>query len=130
MKTIEEGREVMDASMSAFCGLDCRQCPAYAATQQNSDELRAKTAAEWSAMFKADIKAEQIDCDGCKSSTGPRFFYCSMCGIRSCATGRDFGTCAECDDFPCDQVKFVIDRSPEARAALEALREVPKGEST
>ncbi len=112
----------MDASQLASCGIDCRQCPAYTATQTNDDALRAKTAAEWSAMFQTEITAEQINCDGCKSTTGRQFVNCSRCAIRSCAADKSYATCAECDDFACDQVKFVIDNVPEAKAALEALR--------
>jgi len=112
----------MDTSMLAYCGIGCSQCPARVATETDDDALRTKTAAEWSALFKADIKAAHIDCDGCKSATGRQFFHCSQCGIRACATDKGFDTCAECDDFACDQLKFVIDNVPEANAALEALR--------
>lgn len=112
----------MDQTKLAYCGLDCDHCPAYLATQNNDDDLRSKTAAKWSAMFQAEIKAEQINCDGCKSTSGRKFFHCSQCGIRSCASGKGFDTCAECDDFACDLVKFVIDNVPEAKASLESLR--------
>lgn len=106
----------------AYCGIDCSQCPALIATQNDDDDLRAKTATEWSAMFHADIKATHISCDGCKSTTGRQFFHCSQCGIRACATDKGFATCAECDEYACDQLAFVIDNVPEAKAALEALR--------
>ena len=32
----------------AACGLDCAACPAYIASATNDEELRKKTAAEWS----------------------------------------------------------------------------------
>ena len=33
--------------MIGYCGLDCAQCEAFIATQNNDDALRAKVAAEW-----------------------------------------------------------------------------------
>ncbi len=112
----------MEMQSLAYCGLDCFQCPAYLATKNNDDQLRATTAAQWSAMFQAEIKAEQINCDGCKSGTERKFFHCSQCEIRSCAEGKKYETCAECADFACEKVAFVVDNVPEAKAALEALR--------
>ena len=50
----------------AKCGLECTDCNAYKATVADDDDLRKKTAEEWSRMFKADIKAETINCLGCQ----------------------------------------------------------------
>ena len=108
--------------MLAYCGLDCQQCPAYLATQNDDEALRQKTAAEWSAMFQATITPEQIVCHGCKSDGQEQFFHCSQCGIRSCARSKGFDTCAPCEDYACDQLAFVIDNVPEAKTALEKLR--------
>ncbi|HQJ56387.1 MAG TPA: DUF3795 domain-containing protein [Caldisericia bacterium] len=34
--------------MMAYCGFDCTKCPAYIAKKENDDELRIRTAKEWS----------------------------------------------------------------------------------
>ena len=74
-----------DEKMIAKCGLVCSECPAYIATQKNDDALRAETAKKWSEMFKADIKASDINCDGCQSESARLFSYCQTCEIRKCA---------------------------------------------
>ena len=33
--------------MIAFCGLNCRECPAFIATQKDDDEARKKISKEW-----------------------------------------------------------------------------------
>ncbi len=108
--------------MIAFCGIDCGACPAMIALKNNDDELRKKTAAEWSKMFGAEMKPEDINCVGC-SAEGQHIAYCeSMCEIRSCARARSVNTCAECDDYLCEKLGKFIANVPEAKERLENLR--------
>jgi hypothetical protein len=107
----------------AVCGIDCAVCPARKATLANDDALRAKTAAEWSEMFKSDIKPADINCRGCNSAEGPWFSYCAgMCEIRKCGLGRALATCAECPDYACDKLTAFFKTVPDAKANLEARR--------
>jgi len=109
--------------MIAYCGLDCEKCGAFIATATNDDALRAKTSAEWSKAFKVDIPPEAINCTGCPSE-GVKFHYCeNMCEIRKCARGRNFTTCAPCPDYGCEKLKAFQDMAPEAKAALDAMRQ-------
>lgn len=104
------------------CGIVCSACPAYIATRSDDDALRAKTAKEWSAMFHADIKAADIDCDGCPSD-GPRLFHhCFECGIRKCAREKKLANCAACPEYSCKKLDEFLAMVPEARATLEELR--------
>jgi hypothetical protein len=43
----------------AVCGLDCHECGAFLATQDNDDQKRAEVAQEWSKLFKVEIKPER-----------------------------------------------------------------------
>ena len=58
-------------SKIAVCGIDCTVCPTYKATMTNDNALREKTAAEWSKLYKAEIKPVDINCRGCNAPEGP-----------------------------------------------------------
>lgn len=104
------------------CGIVCSGCPAYIATQTNDDALRARTAAEWSAMYHADIKPENINCDGCPSA-GPRLFaHCLECEIRKCAHGRKLVTCASCSEYACRKLQEFFAMVPQAKETLDGMR--------
>ena len=70
--------------MIAFFGLDCHECGAFLATQENDDQKRAKVAQEWFKRFKVEVKPEDINCDGCQSIGGLVFNYCKVREIRKC----------------------------------------------
>jgi hypothetical protein len=108
--------------MFGFCGLDCEQCGAFIATKNNDDDLRKKVAEEWAKQFNAPITPEHINCTGC-SSTGIKTYYCGqLCEIRKCASPKSIGTCAECDDYPCDVLNAMLSAVPGLKEKLNALR--------
>ncbi|MDA3958188.1 DUF3795 domain-containing protein [Oceanispirochaeta sp.] len=103
------------------CGIDCNQCNAYKATMENSDELRKKTADEWSRMFGAVIDPASINCGGCQGE-GALFSHCQVCGIRSCASEKGHQTCADCPDYGCEKVSAIWAHDDNIRKNLEPLR--------
>jgi hypothetical protein len=118
----KEEEEKTKARIIGACGIVCSECPACIATQKNDDILRARTATEWSAMYHADIKPEDIHCDGCPSD-GPRLFsHCLECGIRACARGRKLVTCAPCPEYACKKLQDFFALVPQARETLDGLR--------
>ena len=106
----------------AFCGLDCNACPAYIATVNNDDALRAKTAMEWSGAFGGEFKPEDIICDGCIGKGGRHMGYCSVCEIRLCGEKNEVENCAHCKDYSCDRLKGFHANAPEAKDILEGIR--------
>jgi len=42
--------------LTAYCGLNCADCPAYLAWKNNSDKLREETAKKWSKEFNWVLK--------------------------------------------------------------------------
>jgi hypothetical protein len=107
--------------MTAYCGLSCSKCDAYLATKESSDKKREETAQKWSEMYQDDIKADQINCDGCKSN-GARFFNCNICKIRECCLAKSVENCAACENYICETLSEFIKVAPEAGLALTTLR--------
>lgn len=107
--------------MIAYCGLNCSKCEAYLATQADDDVKREATAKKWSALYKADIHLEQINCNGCKYD-GARFSHCDVCDIRQCCSSKGVDNCALCDEYICNKLAGFIKLAPQAGETLEAIR--------
>jgi hypothetical protein len=108
--------------MIAYCGLDCTECPAYIATKANDDKLREEAAKIWTEQYKHEIRADQINCTGCKSE-GKRFFFCRICGIKKCAEEKGVENCAHCPDFGCEKIEGLMQMDPNVKKALEGQRQ-------
>jgi len=73
-------------------------------------------------MYGADIKAGDINCEGCATKGGVHFGYCNICEIRACGIERKIENCAFCDDYACDRLVGFFEMAPEAKVNLEAIR--------
>jgi len=113
--------------MISHCGLVCTGCPAFIATQANSDEERQRVVEKWSSE-QAPLSIQDINCDGCLS-TGKRLFkFCNDCEVRGCAVEKGVANCAYCGDFACAKLDKLWEmiNSSEARERLEAIRKNQK----
>ena len=108
--------------MIAACGLICTECPAYIAHKNNDQQLRVKTAEEWSKMFKAKLKPEIINCVGCLETEGTLFHHCMECKIRACCREKEILNCAYCDDYGCEHITEFFGFVPEAKKVLDDIR--------
>lgn len=102
-------------ALTACCGLDCEQCEVRVATIINDDALRREVARKWAEWNNAPyIRAEHINCMGCRAE-GCKTYYCTeMCAIRRCVMSKNFGTCAECHDMStCELLAEVAHNAPE-----------------
>lgn len=107
----------------AFCGLNCEVCPAYIATINNDDKKRKTTAETWSKLFNANIKAEDVNCEGCKSTGGILFSHCKVCTIRDCASDKKYDNCAYCNEYDsCNKINDFLKYAPEAKETLNKIR--------
>ena len=108
--------------MISFCGLTCTDCPAFIATQKDDDEEREKVAVMWSEQFKADLKPEDINCEGCLVDSENLFSHCKVCEIRKCGKEKKVENCAYCDEYACDKLSDIFKAVPEAKATLDEIR--------
>lgn len=105
------------------CGIVCTECGAFIARRTGDEELRRKTAAEWSKMYGAEIPPEAVDCDGCHAEGGVQIGHCAECEIRKCAQAdHGVATCAECAEYPCERISGFFQHVPSARNELDGLR--------
>ena len=109
--------------IQAYCGLDCGECEAYIATQQNDRAGLEATAKKWAEQFGAKaINADMCLCDGCSSAKRISTAHAVTCAIRLCASGRGVTTCAHCQDYGCETLKGFIAFAPVLKDKLEAIR--------
>lgn len=107
--------------MIAFCGLNCSKCTAFLATQNDDDSLRRKMSEMLDKNYGIKTKPEDINCDGCHSTSNRLLEYCSNCEIRKCGMEKKFTTCADCKEQPCDHLTKFHTFSPDAKAAFMTL---------
>ena len=103
------------------CGIDCKNCDAYIATQKNDIVLMQKLADDFERKYNIKKPLEELECDGC-TDEGKHIGFCAECQIRSCSFGKGFSTCAECDEFPCNKGAFIWTENSQSKATLEGLR--------
>lgn len=106
----------------SYCGIDCYECPAFLATKADDDAKRAEVAEQWSKEFNADIKPEDINCNGCQSDTGLLFGHCQVCDIRKCAMEKEIKNCAYCSDYSCEKLDSFFKMVPDAGKMLEDIK--------
>lgn len=105
--------------MMAACGIDCAACPVYVATSRNDDQLRLRTASQWSTELNMEIKASELNCLGCRSDLV--YGHCQRCEIRTCDQVRAEENCSDCSAYPCDRLSKFLANAPRERARLDEL---------
>ncbi len=113
--------------MLAYCGLLCSKCPTFIATRKDDQKQREEVARVWSKEYQAEIKPEDINCDGCKSETGRLFNHCKVCKVRGCAREKGVDNCAYCPEYACSELSAILNFVPAAKTALEEIREKNTG---
>ena len=102
----------------AYCGLDCAECGAFIARQNNDHALREKTAAEWTKLYHFSFTPEMINCVSCRGD-GIHVGHCSVCEIRKCAAGKGVVNCGACGEFKtCKTINDFIAQAPSAKINL------------
>ncbi len=110
------------ATELAYCGINCKECPAFLATINNDDDLRASTREKWDTP-EFPLAVEDINCDGCKAKSGVHFKWCGQCTVRACASEHGVETCAHCDEYICETLsEWLKMAGDEAKMKLDTIR--------
>jgi len=110
----------------AICGLNCSECEAFIATRNDDDELRRKTAEDWTRRYEVrkygrpPLIPDDINCLGCHSDTV--FQYCLVCEVRKCGLEKEIKNCGECEDYRCDRLVELHEKIPVARENCDIIR--------
>lgn len=93
--------------LTAPCGLDCFNCVAYLAN--NNEEIRRLVAT------KTGTPYDDAACAGCRKETGIcRFLHMTEpCKVFKCVSSKGIETCADCSDFPCDNLHPYAEHASE-----------------
>ncbi|MGE5544193.1 MAG: DUF3795 domain-containing protein [Bacillota bacterium] len=105
--------------MLAYCGIDCKVCPVFMASQADDAEQKAQVAALWSKQFNMNLTPDDIACDGCRTAGGKLFAHCRTCFVRNCGMKKNVNTCRDCETYACDELNLVFRSVPAAKKNLE-----------
>jgi hypothetical protein len=88
--------------MIGYCGYNCHLCPA----RSDDPAVRQKMVDGWRKIFgHENYTAESVRCDGCLSDGR---IADKQCKARPCARERGLESCVDCDEFPCDKMRFLM----------------------
>jgi len=108
--------------MIAYCGIDCSKCESYLATQSGKHEELEKVAKKLAKVYRAEVKPEYVICDGCRAGGRHSYFCTNSCKMRKCCIKNGYYSCIECSDFPCKELQFELNNTPEAKDNLKKLK--------
>jgi len=77
---------------------------------------------EWSKRYNAEIKPEDINCEGCMSGGEKVFFYCNVCELRKCGREKGVENCAYCEEYACGKLGDFFKVAPSSKATLDEIR--------
>jgi hypothetical protein len=98
--------------MTAPCGLDCFNCPFYLAN--DSEELRKQMALRVQGYgIPYEEAYEKVACKGCRKRNGVPPFGTEPCKVFKCISSKGIESCADCSDFPCDNLQPYADHASE-----------------
>ncbi|MFH0917369.1 MAG: DUF3795 domain-containing protein [bacterium] len=101
--------------LAAVCGLYCRACTIYIASQEDPKRLKLLASRHgWS--------EEETYCEGCRS--GKRTIYCRSCTLFACAAQRGLAFCGECHKYPCADLQTFGRERPHRANITDDMRRI------
>ena len=105
-----------DKNLVSFCGLFCKACGVYIATQEN-DHTKLESIAKMLGQTVDDTR-----CDGCR--TDRRSGHCKSCSFIRCAKDRTIDFCGQCNDYPCEELKRFQSMAPHRNELWQSLERI------
>jgi hypothetical protein len=69
-----------------------------------------------------DLKPEDINCEGCTSTTGVVFSYPRVCEIRACGLKERVKNCVFCPEYTREKLVKFFEMAPVAKTTLEEIQ--------
>ncbi len=93
--------EIRNKNLMAPCGLYCGTCGIYIAGRDGNEKFRGILAKLYGS------KPEETHCSGCMQEDPAEdlYFFCRECKIRECVRSREYYSCHQCGEWPCDHIK-------------------------
>jgi len=106
---------------AAPCGLYCGACSIYVAGRRGDSKRLEQIAKGMAQYLGQPVEVEDLACEGCLSDVIA--LQCRDCVLRACAFGKGLIHCAQCSDFPCQQIiAFNNDGMPHHSEVLNNIR--------
>ena len=116
--TLVNGKRRLNVELTlSFCGFRCDLCLAYRPNIEKHPENQELLSDGWHRYFGFRINPEDIVCDGCK--TGKIKTLDRDCPVRPCAMERNINTCADCEDYICENLTERLISFDEIQARFE-----------
>jgi hypothetical protein len=96
----------MDYSqMTAPCGIDCFNCPAFLSNEDEDLRIRISK--------NLEVPPEKAICNGCRNENGTIgcLNLAEPCNVYKCIKKKNINFCFECSDFPCDHLHPYADKA-------------------
>ena len=93
--------EIANKDLMAPCGLYCGACGVYIATRDQNEKFKTVMGNLYG------TKPEETECLGCMQEDPTKKLYglCSMCKIRDCVKSKQYYSCHQCEEWPCQLVE-------------------------
>lgn len=99
--------------MIGVCGDNCSCCPRYLATQVRSLEGLEKVKELWVrlGLRDRDFSVHNLACSGCTPQN-----TCAYSKVRDCAYEKGIDNCGLCQEYPCESIMAVFEKSKDLQA--------------
>ena len=128
--------EVNPVELAAYCGIYCGACDIHQEriSKAGNELKKVLDAMEFESFANQVPGLQNYDtfyktlntlitffgqCAGCQKGGGP-----PECQIRTCCQEKKYQTCAECDSYPCEKVKYIVDSYQPSQANIKEIRDI------